>query len=107
MYPIRALLSPVRDSTSRLGQLRFLSKMERQTLTPALPAEDQRAFEQLLRSANSEAATGTSQGDAPLPPVAEFEGNVNPVTGETGGPKEEPVRRSDGDWSYKGRVSDF
>ena len=103
MYPIRALLS---SPTSRLGRPRFLSKMER-PLTPALPPEDQRAFEQLLRSANSDGATGTSQADAPLPPVAEFEGDVNPVTGEAGGPKEEPVRRPDGDWSYKGRVSDF
>ena len=42
--------------------------------------------------------------------LAEFEGDVNPVTGEQGGPKREPVGRwgeDDGDWSFKGRVSDF
>ncbi|KAI6245951.1 Succinate dehydrogenase assembly factor 4, mitochondrial [Erysiphe necator] len=41
----------------------------------------------------------------------EFEGDRNPVTGEIGGPKTEPVRwGSDGergDWSYNGRVTDF
>lgn len=41
----------------------------------------------------------------------EFEGDVNPKTGEVGGPKNEPLRwgstdRS-GDWSYNGRVTDF
>ncbi|KAJ4330322.1 hypothetical protein N0V95_010073, partial [Ascochyta clinopodiicola] len=41
----------------------------------------------------------------------EFEGDVNPKTGEVGGPKNEPLRwGSDGkmgDWSYNGRVTDF
>ncbi|KAI9733606.1 MAG: putative mitochondrial protein, conserved [Cirrosporium novae-zelandiae] len=38
----------------------------------------------------------------------EFEGEVNPKTGEVGGPKNEPLRwGSSGDWSYNGRVTDF
>ncbi|RFU28227.1 hypothetical protein B7463_g8109, partial [Scytalidium lignicola] len=38
----------------------------------------------------------------------EFEGDVNPKTGEVGGPKNEPLRwGGDGDWSYNGRVTDF
>lgn len=41
----------------------------------------------------------------------EFEGERNPVTGETGGPKNEPLRwgstDKSGDWSYNGRVTDF
>ncbi|KAK4456930.1 hypothetical protein QBC42DRAFT_280240 [Cladorrhinum samala] len=38
----------------------------------------------------------------------EFEGEVNPKTGEVGGPKNEPLRWGDkGDWSYNGRVTDF
>ncbi|KAF2096862.1 DUF1674 domain-containing protein, partial [Rhizodiscina lignyota] len=38
----------------------------------------------------------------------EFEGDVNPKTGEVGGPKNEPLRwGKDGDWSYNGRVTDF
>lgn len=38
----------------------------------------------------------------------EFEGEVNPKTGEVGGPKNEPLRWGvGGDWSYNGRVTDF
>lgn len=38
----------------------------------------------------------------------EFEGDVNPKTGEVGGPKNEPLRWGvKGDWSYNGRVTDF
>lgn len=38
----------------------------------------------------------------------EFEGDVNPSTGEVGGPKNEPLRWGQGgDWSYNGRVTDF
>jgi len=36
----------------------------------------------------------------------EFEGDVNPKTGEVGGPKNDPIRWG-GDWSYNGRVTDF
>jgi hypothetical protein len=48
--------------------------------------------------------------DAPTPLKAEFDGDINPATGERGGPKREPVQRwieEEGDWSFKGRVSDF
>ncbi|KAJ8128135.1 hypothetical protein O1611_g5501 [Lasiodiplodia mahajangana] len=38
----------------------------------------------------------------------EFEGDVNPRTGEVGGPKNEPLRwGAGGDYSYNGRVTDF
>lgn len=38
----------------------------------------------------------------------EFEGDVNPKTGEVGGPKNEPLRWGvESDWSYNGRVTDF
>lgn len=38
----------------------------------------------------------------------EFEGDVNPLTGEVGGPKNEPLRWGhNGDWSYDGRCTDF
>ncbi|KAF3905798.1 hypothetical protein AA313_de0205138 [Arthrobotrys entomopaga] len=39
-------------------------------------------------------------GEKPL-----FEGDRNPVTGEVGGPKTDPVKY--GDWSFNGRVTDF
>lgn len=39
-------------------------------------------------------------------PLSAFPGNVNPKTGEVGGPRgPEPTRY--GDWERKGRVSDF
>ncbi|KAF1978015.1 hypothetical protein BU23DRAFT_550132 [Bimuria novae-zelandiae CBS 107.79] len=38
----------------------------------------------------------------------EFEGDVNPKTGEVGGPKVEPLRwGASGDYSFNGRVTDF
>ena len=38
----------------------------------------------------------------------EFQGEVNPRTGEVGGPKNDPLRwGGGGDWSYNGRVTDF
>jgi hypothetical protein len=38
----------------------------------------------------------------------EFEGDVNPKTGEVGGPKNEPLRwGAGGEWSYNGRTTDF
>ncbi len=38
----------------------------------------------------------------------EFEGDVNPRTGEVGGPKNEPLRwGAGGEWTYNGRATDF
>lgn len=56
------------------------------------------------------AAAGLDNNPQPLrkgaPP--EFEGDVNPRTGEVGGPKNEPLRwGADGDYSFNGRVTDF
>jgi len=62
-----------------------------------LPPEQQREFELLQRKA--EAMANAPPGrverhpDAPAPLKAEFDGDINPATGERGGPKREPVRR--------------
>jgi len=85
-----------------------------------LPKEDQREFEELLRKAQTPLAPSAAHDpgvdlavhpDARKPVTPQFEGDVNPETGEQGGPRQEPVRQwgSDpgGDWSFKGRVSDF
>jgi len=38
----------------------------------------------------------------------EFRGDVNPKTGEVGGPKNDPLRwGSSGEWTYNGRATDF
>ena len=105
---------------------------------PRLPRDEQELFEKLQKASTgafsqpqaqeqahtttpSPAAVSSTNGGtaAPLgndafhpnlrrgaPP--EFEGDVNPATGEVGGPKNEPLRwGGTGDWSYNGRVSDF
>ncbi|KAG0297238.1 putative mitochondrial protein, conserved [Linnemannia gamsii] len=70
---------------------------------PLESAKDQAEFEQLVKNAASTPAT--SHPDAKTPVPDEFQGDTNPTTGEVGGPKREPVRF--GDWSFKGRVTDF
>ncbi|KAM9894361.1 hypothetical protein OXX79_008759 [Metschnikowia pulcherrima] len=96
---------------------------------PKLPKEQQEEFEKLQKLANSQAAideynrqireegstsseistasTGTDVGATAqyFKTIPEFEGDRNPVTGEVGGPKQEPLRHND--WSYNGRVTDF
>ena len=97
----------------------MISKLSRPS-PPPLPREQQREFEELLRNAQTPlAATSSHEGteaalalhpDAPRPLEPDFDGDINPLTGEKGGPKREPVSRwgkGEGDWSFKGRVSDF
>ncbi|KAF8906486.1 hypothetical protein CPB84DRAFT_1813746 [Gymnopilus junonius] len=77
-----------------------------------LPIEDQREFEELQRKAQTTSAIdGLAVHPDAQQPSPEFDGDVNPITGEQGGPKREPIKRSTadpgGDWSFKGRVSDF
>lgn len=84
---------------------------------PPLPREEQRELEELLRKAQAPLtptigqADPTIHPDTRIPVKPEFEGEINPKTGEQGGPKREPVARwtadPGGDWSFKGRVSDF
>ncbi|KAI1361397.1 DUF1674-domain-containing protein [Xylaria arbuscula] len=103
-----------------------------------LPPDQQAEFERLQRTANtqegfnptstpdfsstkpssdtanpgSQDPSSSSDPDAPTPlrkgAPPEFEGEVNPRTGEVGGPKNEPLRwGASGDYSYNGRVTDF
>ncbi|KAI1311615.1 putative mitochondrial protein, conserved [Mortierella claussenii] len=70
---------------------------------PLEDARDQAEFERLIK--NAESGPATYHPDAKMPVPQEFDGDTNPETGEVGGPKREPVRF--GDWSFKGRVTDF
>ncbi|KAK4056284.1 hypothetical protein OIO90_002728 [Microbotryomycetes sp. JL221] len=93
---------------------------------PPLPRVDQREFEELQRRVNApasqpiiEAVSGdnittqhvvddeslTMHPDVRKKPTPQFKGDTNPVTGEVGGPKREPLQH--GDWSYGGRATDF
>jgi Protein of unknown function (DUF1674) len=84
---------------------------------PPLPLEEQREFEKLFRAAQTPLASSSASAEADLamhpdarePHKSEFEGDINSSTGERGGPKREPVGDwgAEGDWSFKGRVSDF
>ncbi|KZV96099.1 hypothetical protein EXIGLDRAFT_733923 [Exidia glandulosa HHB12029] len=70
---------------------------------PPLPPAEQREFEALIKAAES--APNLVHPDARAPKRVEFEGDVNPKTGEQGGPKTEPTTH--GDWSFGGRATDF
>lgn len=81
---------------------------------PRLPPKDQEEFERLQKQANSqpdfvENSSESKLQDAVHPQYrkvyADFEGVVNPETGEVGGPKQDPLRH--GDYSFNGRVTDF
>lgn len=97
---------------------------------PKLPKKQQEEFERLQKIASSQAAiddynrkiegNGVSQNTNQdkelktdiggfssnfLKTIPEFQGDVNPKTGEKGGPKQDPLRHND--WSYNGRVTDF
>lgn len=97
---------------------------------PKLSKEEQEEFEELQKLANSQdaieaynrEATGNSTKESLNNPILtkndlgnfspefsktlpEFEGDVNPKTGEVNGPKQDPLRH--GDYSFNGRVTDF
>ncbi|KAI8875836.1 hypothetical protein K501DRAFT_233049 [Backusella circina FSU 941] len=61
----------------------------------------------LIRKKQSQdsATTGEFHDDLLKKPKPEFDGEVNPKTGEVNGPKNEPVKHND--WSFGGRVTDF
>ncbi|KAH3666898.1 hypothetical protein OGAPHI_003348 [Ogataea philodendri] len=91
---------------------------------PKLDKEDQDEFEKLIFKANTQSAIdeyneklGFKSESAPTVDKAtftadkftiipEFEGNVNPNTGEVNGPKQDPLKHGV-DWSFNGRVTDF
>ncbi|KAF8477109.1 hypothetical protein BDZ91DRAFT_708690 [Kalaharituber pfeilii] len=96
---------------------------------PRLPPDQQAEFERLQKRSHGAFSQPTSSTSAPnsesaaVPAIEatpedmlhphvrrgappEFEGDVNPKTGEIGGPKTDPLKWA-GDWSYNGRVTDF
>ena len=97
-------LTPSSRAILRSSFARFASSLNRPA-PPPLPQQQQREFEDLVRRAQSSPSVPEP---ARHPDSREFEGDTNPATGEKGGPKREPVHRwVEGDWSFKGRVSDF
>lgn len=117
-------------------QIRLSSTFQSRPGPPKLPADQQAEFERLQRAAEVSSAfqppAAESSSTATTPATStprhtttpadeshvnqglfrgappEFEGDVNPKTGEVGGPKNEPLRwGGKGDWSYNGRCTDF
>ena len=84
---------------------------------PASTREPDQASTKVVSSSTSnpmsENAPRTEDDQAPHPDARrgakpEFEGDINPGTGEVGGPKNDPLRwGSTGEWTYNGRATDF
>ncbi|KAI9754626.1 MAG: putative mitochondrial protein, conserved [Lichina confinis] len=85
---------------------------------PATAREPDQASTKVASSSSSSKSLSENapkiEDDQPLHPDArrgakpEFEGDVNPGTGEVGGPKNDPLRwGSTGEWTYNGRATDF
>ncbi|KAK9448286.1 uncharacterized protein V1518DRAFT_418540 [Limtongia smithiae] len=82
------------------------------SFTKQLTPEEELAEIEALEAAEKERTTSmkklSSDGfhpDYAGRTIPEFEGEVNPKTGEVGGPKQDPLRH--GDYSFNGRVTDF
>jgi hypothetical protein len=124
LRPMRRLAPTLKP---RLPIIRPASSFRPSPSPPKLSAEDQAEFERLQRdasvssafqpqsedSSSTNATSAKSKEDDDNVNVGlfrgakpEFEGEVNPKTGEVGGPKNDPLRWK-GDWSYNGRVTDF
>ena len=113
LYAIYAISAPCRlRSTVLLRAMSSGTPLNRPS-PPPLPREEQREFERLLQAAQTPLSVKdgglNAHPDARTPIQPDFEGDVNPRTGERGGPKKEPVNQwgSEGDWSHSGRVTDF
>ena len=85
---------------------------------PRLPKEEQAEYERLQReSTGAFQSPNVTEADEANPSETEFhkdlrrgakpefEGDKNPVTGEIGGPKNDPLRHNE--WTYNGRATDF
>ncbi|WVF72726.1 hypothetical protein IAT40_007544 [Kwoniella sp. CBS 6097] len=127
----RTLISP--SPSSSFYAVRSIAtsskQLDRKSFTrpgpPPLPPSDQAEFDALLKAnatigASPEIVTNPEKGikaaeaqeaaalqhkDVRRGPKPEFEGDVNPKTGERGGPKNDPFIAGDQDWQFGGRVT--
>ncbi|RXK37311.1 hypothetical protein M231_05453 [Tremella mesenterica] len=126
------LPSPIKSITSRTISTSLITLTSRSFSRPGpppLPPADQAEFDRLLKINSSIGATpsiteisstsaitetsSVSDGKNELEehrdlrrgPKPDFQGEENPKTGERGGPKVDPFKSGDNDWSYAGRVT--
>ncbi len=108
----RLALMPIRTFTTIPSLLAARKNFDRPS-PPPLPPSDQAEFDALLKANQSIGASPaiTSPGeevqhrDLRRGPKKDFEGDVDPKTGERGGPKVDPFKAGDQDWQYGGRVT--
>lgn len=75
---------------------------------PPLPARDQKEFEALQKKSETvdlNVSEADAHRDLRRKPKPEFEGDVNPKTGEKGGPVNDPLKW-EREWTYGGRATD-
>lgn len=75
---------------------------------PQLPPAQQREFEALQKAAQTvdlNIPEPEVHRDLRRSPKPDFEGEINPKTGEVGGPKKDPLMGNE--WTYGGRATDF
>ncbi|CDZ98275.1 Protein of unknown function DUF1674 [Phaffia rhodozyma] len=75
---------------------------------PPLPRALQREFEALQKKAQTvdmNVPDSDIHQDLRRKPKPDFDGEVNPQTGEVGGPKKDPLLGNE--WTYGGRATDF
>ncbi|KAH9451480.1 hypothetical protein Pst134EA_025435 [Puccinia striiformis f. sp. tritici] len=76
---------------------------------PPLPPKEQKEFISLINQSNSspqEPSNNQSHPDFRNLGPEEFQGDVNPKTGEVNGPKRDPLKWPN-EWGYGGRATDF
>jgi hypothetical protein len=103
---LRGKLQTVNRNIVRIS-IRHESSLNRAGPLPLGNKKKQQEMLDLIRKkqADLQASDSEMHPDAYKKPEPEFEGDVNPKTGEVNGPKNEPLRH--GDWSFGGRVTDF
>ncbi|KAF8539991.1 hypothetical protein BDD12DRAFT_835408 [Trichophaea hybrida] len=103
-------------STSALRPATF--NLRDRPAPPRLPKEEQEEYERLQQQSTGafqtshtanpdevEISESEMHKDLRRGSKPEFEGDRNPVTGEVGGPKNDPLRHRE--WTYNGRATDF
>ncbi|CAG8502247.1 5743_t:CDS:1 [Paraglomus occultum] len=106
---LRISTTPTRLSLYPIRFLTIPSRFERPGPLPLGDPEEQKEFEELVKKqhlvATADDEERLTHPDMRTEPPPEFEGDKNPVTGEIGGPKTDPLVH--GDWSYGSKVTDF
>lgn len=107
------------ERLQRAAEARLSTHTQQQQQQPTTPPPSPLTTSRHVTDPGAAKAPVTGTGELPASPGTlsggirqgappEFDGEVNPRTGEVGGPKNEPLRwGGEGDWSYNGRVTDF